>query len=175
MTKQKNGFWSFIFSLLPGAGEMYMGFMKQGLSIMVIFWLLIALGSMLSMGVFLYGLPLLWFFSFFNVLNLRSLSEEEFYNKTDDYIFHLDSFITEKKDIAKKYRTIFASILIFIGLSILWNNFYSIFYRIFPGYTWLVSFIGDSIPQIVVGAVIIWVGITMIRGKKKELEKHEDA
>ena len=34
MTKKKNGFLAFCFSLIPGAGEMYMGFMKQGASIM---------------------------------------------------------------------------------------------------------------------------------------------
>ena len=30
MQKQKRGFWLFIFSLIPGAGEMYMGFKKTG-------------------------------------------------------------------------------------------------------------------------------------------------
>ena len=38
MKKQKHGFWVFIFSLIPGAGEMYMGFKKQGISIMLLFW-----------------------------------------------------------------------------------------------------------------------------------------
>ena len=35
MKKQKHGFWVFIFSLIPGAGEMYMGFKKQGISIVL--------------------------------------------------------------------------------------------------------------------------------------------
>ena len=29
MQKQKRGFWLFIFSLIPGAGEMYMGFKNR--------------------------------------------------------------------------------------------------------------------------------------------------
>lgn len=29
MTRKKHGFWLFIFSLLPGAGEMYMGFLNR--------------------------------------------------------------------------------------------------------------------------------------------------
>ena len=45
MQKQKRGFWLFIFSLIPGAGEMYMGFKKQGISIMLLFWGTIALAS----------------------------------------------------------------------------------------------------------------------------------
>mgnify|MGYP000143409302 FL=1 len=40
MQKQKRGFLLFISSLIPGAGEMYMGFFKQGISIMTLFWLL---------------------------------------------------------------------------------------------------------------------------------------
>lgn len=44
MKKQKHGFWVFIFSLIPGAGEMYMGFKKQGISIMLLFWGAIATG-----------------------------------------------------------------------------------------------------------------------------------
>ena len=43
MTKKKSGFWTFMFSWLPGAGEMYMGFMRMGLSLMGLFWGIIAL------------------------------------------------------------------------------------------------------------------------------------
>lgn len=50
MKKQKHGFWVFIFSLIPGAGEMYMGFKKQGLSIMLLFWGSIALASITGLG-----------------------------------------------------------------------------------------------------------------------------
>ena len=41
MTRKKRGFWTFIFSLIPGAGEMYLGFMKRGVSTMLVFlgWL----------------------------------------------------------------------------------------------------------------------------------------
>ena len=36
-TKKKSRFLTFCFSLLPGAGEMYMGFMRMGLSLMLLF------------------------------------------------------------------------------------------------------------------------------------------
>ena len=38
MSRKKSKGWTFICSLLPGAGEMYMGFMKQGVSIMGLFF-----------------------------------------------------------------------------------------------------------------------------------------
>ena len=60
MKKQKHGFWVFIFSLIPGAGEMYMGFKKQGLSIMLLFWGSIALASITGLGWLAMFLPVIW-------------------------------------------------------------------------------------------------------------------
>ena len=58
MQKQKRGFLLFISSLIPGAGEMYMGFFKQGISIMTLFWAIIAIAegliSPLWLSFFLY-------------------------------------------------------------------------------------------------------------------------
>ena len=41
----KNGFLTFCFSFIPGAGQMYQGYMKRGLSQVTAFVLLIALGA----------------------------------------------------------------------------------------------------------------------------------
>ena len=85
MQKQKRGFWLFIFSLIPGAGEMYMGFKKQGISIMFLFWGVFAIGACTGMDWLVFLIPIIWFYSFFNVHNLKSLSEEEFYSIEDSY------------------------------------------------------------------------------------------
>lgn len=50
MQKQKKGFLLFISSLIPGAGEMYMGFFKQGISIMTLFWAIIAIAGGLNIS-----------------------------------------------------------------------------------------------------------------------------
>ena len=93
MTKKKNGFLTLCFSFVPGAGEMYMGFMKQGVSIMSVFWMLIFLAVFLNFGAVLFILPILWCYSFFNVHNLRGLSDEEFYEVEDDYLFHMGKML----------------------------------------------------------------------------------
>jgi len=176
MTKQKRGFWTFVFSLLPGAGEMHMGFMKQGLSIMAVFWAIIGLSALLNMGALLFVLPLLWFYSFFNVHNLKGLTEEEFYSIEDDYAFHLDVFVSDKKNFVKKYHNVIAIILIFIGMSILWDNSYDFLIHILPQYFGnIIYMIGDMVPQIVLGLAIVALGVSMIRGKKKELDENEGA
>ena len=106
MKKQKHGFWVFIFSLIPGAGEMYMGFKKQGLSIMLLFWGSIALASITGLGWLAMFLPVIWFYSFFNVHNLKSLSEEEFYSVEDNYILHMDQFSVSQVFCTSLYRII---------------------------------------------------------------------
>ena len=50
MQKQKRGFLLFISSLIPGAGEMYMGFFKQGISIMTLFLAIIAIAGGLNLS-----------------------------------------------------------------------------------------------------------------------------
>ena len=104
MKKQKHGFWVFIFSLIPGAGEMYMGFKKQGISIMLLFWGSIALASITGLGWLAMFLPVIWFYSFFNVHNLKSLSEEEFYSVDDNYVLHMDQFSCDIGKFLQKHQ-----------------------------------------------------------------------
>ena len=51
MPKQKRGFLLFICSLIPGAGEMYLGFFKQGISIMTLFWAIVAIAGGFSVRI----------------------------------------------------------------------------------------------------------------------------
>lgn len=170
MTHQKKGFWLFLFSLIPGAGEMYMGFRKQGLSIMLIFWSVIALASGTGMGWMIMFLPILWFYSFFNVHNLKCLSEEEFYAIEDSYILHLDDFLGDTGEIMKKYRTLVALLLIVFGISILWNNFTDILFWILPSnLSRMLSSISYQLPQIIIAIAIIIAGIYILFDKKNKL------
>ena len=56
MTNKKNRLITFFVSLIPGAGEMYLGFYKTGVSIMSLFWGTIALFGTLLPPIF-YLLP----------------------------------------------------------------------------------------------------------------------
>ena len=134
MQKQKRGFWLFIFSLIPGAGEMYMGFKKQGISIMLLFWGVFAVGSCTGMDWLIFLIPIIWFYSFFNVHNLKSLSEEEFYSVEDSYVLHMDKLIGDVDTLLTHHRKLTAIVLIVFGASILWNNLVDFFYMILPGY-----------------------------------------
>ena len=85
MIKKKNGFMTFICSLMPGAGEMYLGFMKEGLSIMCLTFGMFIGSTFLNIDWFIYGVIIIWFYSLFNVHNKVSLPDEEFYTLEDNY------------------------------------------------------------------------------------------
>ena len=175
MKKQKHGFWVFIFSLIPGAGEMYMGFKKQGISIMLLFWGSIALASITGLGWLAMFLPVIWFYSFFNVHNLKSLSEEEFYSVEDNYILHMDQLSGDMGKFLQKHQSAAAWVLILLGICILWSRFTSLLYLIVP--TNIVDYvynICNSRPQIIIAAGIIAAGIYLLTQQKKKLKQETE-
>mgnify|MGYP000643437456 CR=1 FL=1 len=175
MTKQKKGFLLFICSLIPGAGELYMGFRKQGLSIMLLFWGCIFFSGYSGIGFFVMFLPILWAYSFFNVHNLKSLSEEDFYSVEDAYILHMDQFIDNTDHFVRKYKKIIAILLIIFGVSILWDNVTDLIRWILPEY--VVSFFSHifyTLPSIIIAIVIIAGGVHLLKTKKLELDDESE-
>lgn len=177
MIKKKNGFFTFCCSLIPGAGEMYLGFMKEGVSMMALFLGSFVLMAFLGLDVFTLLLPIIWFYSFFNVHNKASLPDEEFYALEDDYLFHMEQIIPEGH-LNGRQTTVFAWILILLGISILWGPIVREFLR-FIG-----LFLSDELlqtvrsflrqlPRYVVAILLIASGIHLIRNKKKELEQED--
>jgi len=174
MIRKKNSFLTFIFSLLPGAGQMYMGFMKRGMSLMTVFFLFIFLGAWLEMGLLLLVLPITWFYSFFDTHNLRSMPDIEFNAMQDEYILFPEIGRDKFKVLQNKYRNFFAIVLIIIGISILWNNMLDIVDYLLPGYIRsILSSFGHYFPQLFIGFAIILLGAYLIRGKKKELDMED--
>ena len=170
--KQKKGrFSTFMCSLLPGAAEMYMGFMKCGISIMALFFLSIIVPVILRVSdVFILAPTLIWFYAFFHARNLAACSGEQLQNLPDEYIW--ESFAQGRRiEIASPtLRKWGAAILIFYGLVLLWQTMSRIIYYLIPEHLWeyLVPLV-DEVPQIVVALIIIAVGFKLIAGKKEEL------
>lgn len=171
--KQKKGkFFTFIFSFLPGAAEMYMGFMKSGISIMAIFFFSIIIPSVLMLSdAFAFLAILIWFCGFFHARNLAACSEEVFQSLPDEFIW--ESFTNGRKlpisnPALRKWG---AGILIFCGVILLWQNISSMIYRLIPESMWVhLAPLVDRIPQTAVAILIIIIGIKMIMGKKEELD-----
>lgn len=169
--KKKNKLFTFIFSLIPGAAEMYMGFMKTGVSMMSIFFASFIIPTSLRINdVFMSFAGVIWFYCFFHARNLAACREEVFQNLPDEFIWN--SFINGKtiefsNPTVKKWG---ANSLIICGAILLWNNITSILYRLMPDdiLNYLSPFI-DKIPQTIISILLIIIGVQMIKGKKEEL------
>lgn len=172
MPHKRNGFLTFCFSCLPGAGQMFLGFTKTGVSLMTIFFSLVAAVSWLGLDAILFLLPVVWFYAFFDAMNKNSLPEEEFEKLQDDYIFFgfMDEFGTFFK--GRYQKIVLAVILIVIGLHMLFTNGIEILSLAGIDISYEVyRIIFDFIPQTVIGLLIIIAGVYLIAGKKKVLEQ----
>jgi hypothetical protein len=72
---QKSGFLTVMFSLLPGLGHFYLGLQQRGLSLMILFFGVIFLNTIVPNGLqFTVALviPILWFYSQFDALKYRT-------------------------------------------------------------------------------------------------------
>lgn len=174
MKKEKSKFLTFGFSLLPGTGHMYMGFMKMGLSLMAAFFFLIFLSSWLRIGPLLFVLPLIWFYSFFDCMNKRYSTEEEFLLLEDNYLFSLDELAKIDKDILKKHRLLSGILLIIFGGYLIWINIINSLNGYISDEVYnAISNITRVAPQIIIGVAIIVVGLKLIKGKKKECDLND--
>lgn len=174
MTRKKSGFITFILSLLPGAGEMYMGFMKMGVSLMGAFFLIIALASWLEIGPMVFVAFIAWFYSFFHVHNLASMPDEEFYALEDDYLFHFLKTGKQGEGAQKKQRNIIAAILILFGLILLWKGMMSVISFYFPQIYSALHMTGNLFSRVIVGIIVIALGVYMIRGKKQSIYEDDE-
>lgn len=65
-----SNFWSLVFALMPGCGQMYMGLMDRGLQLLTAFMGIFVLG-VLTEGILIALSAIIWFYSFFDSLNIR--------------------------------------------------------------------------------------------------------
>ncbi len=158
---RKSKILTFLFGLMPGAGQMYLGYMKRGVSLMSIFWLIVCLAGFLNISFLLFLLPIIWFYAFFDTLNLRSMSYE--FLPHDDFLFHLSSIPSGAFSNFFRHRHLLGGILlILLGGYILLNNI------LLPSLYWVFDvdlyWLFDGLPTLVIAIAIIWLGVHLIRG-----------
>ena len=181
MKKKKNRFLLFCLSFLPGAGEMYLGFMKMGLSLLSLFALIIIITVYSNIGIMGVVVFVICVYGFFHANNLGALSDEEFYKIEDEYLFGLgEKDMNSLKDFFMgKYRKVFAVILILFGVSMLWQTLCR-FLRHMVGSDYYNKYISgfmntvsSDVPRMIIAFLIILFGIKLIWGKKEELDRLE--
>ena len=64
-------------SIFPGAGHLYLGLQKRGIQLMAAFLFSIYILDILRLGIFLFLIPIIWFYSFFDAMQKVSKYGEE--------------------------------------------------------------------------------------------------
>ena len=160
--------------MLPGAGEMYMGFMRTGVSLMLLFFLSIYIPVSLRLSELSVIGFVVWAYGFFHANHLASLSDEEFDQVKDEFLFGMNTIIDGRNFVIKYQRTV-AVVLIAAGILLLWNTMGDIAYRLLPEFVSdFMRTVGNYAPRILVSLVIIFIGIKMIEGRKTQLSRIQD-
>lgn len=170
MKKKKSKFWLFIFSLCPGAGHMYMGFMRMGISLLLGFMVLLMVVSITGISAFSVLPMVLYVYSFFHANNIGGLDDESFEALEDEYLFGLHNIGSQQVKIDQKGKKVVAVVLIVIGLYMLWNVVFGLLRDFFgwnnPIIKAMYYMVTDDVPRVAIGIAIIWFGVVLLRGKK---------
>lgn len=181
---KKNAFLTFIFACIPGAGQMYYGYMKRGLSMITFFCLFIMAGTLVD--VLVVGSIIVWMYSFFDTFNLRA----QFIAGTapaDDYLVHFNTKDARLTLFFRDSHKLVGWALIALGAMVAYQN---IIMRVFGDVMWrwgqnnpvfrAIYLMLDELPQIVTCVALIVCGLWLVRGPKgkkvhsKKAEEPED-
>ena len=181
----KNGFLTFCCAFVPGAGQMYQGYMKRGLSLITMFCVAFGAGTLL--GVLYVAMPIVWMYSFFDTFNLRAqiLADTA---PEDDYLIHFDPRDRRlARALLDSHKLVGWALIAFGALiayqSLIMNILGDLVYRwghsspVFRALYLVMA----SLPDVVVCVVLIVCGVWLVKGphpaKKPDASKDvpEDA
>jgi TM2 domain-containing membrane protein YozV len=74
---RKSKILAMLLSVFPGAGHMYLGLQRRGLQLMAVFLFAIYILDVLRLSIFLFLIPILWFYSLFDAMQLVSKQQDE--------------------------------------------------------------------------------------------------
>lgn len=176
MPRKKSKFLTFCFSFIPGFGEMYLGFFKIGVSLLGMFLFLLFTSIVLNLGSFFVFVSIPWAYSFFHSNHINSLPDEEFYSMEDHFLLPMQEIRREEWErFLQKYRNLISIVMIYIGISILWENFYRMIRSFLPQFVnEILSTLTYRLPQVIFALILIGIGAWMIQGKRQELNRIEE-
>ena len=183
----KNGILTFLFAFCPGAGQMYQGYMKRGLSLITMFCLFIMAGALTGLDPLIVGCLIVWMYSFFDTFNLRAQIGAGT-APADDYLVHINWQDKRMEQFMMDSHKLLGWGLIALGALVAYQN---IIMRVLGDVMWrwgqnspffrAVYLMLEQLPQIVVCVALIVCGVWLVKGphpaKKPDASKDvpEDA
>lgn len=168
---KKNGILTLLFAFIPGAGQMYQGYMKRGLS-------LVLMAAAISMAAMLippiaFALLVVFMYSFFDTFNLRAQISMGTAPE-DDYLVHFDPQDKRLARMMMDSHKLVGWCLIAIGAliayeQIIMNTLGDILWRWGQkAPVWrAIYLVMDQLPEVVLCVALILCGIWLVRGPEQ--------
>ena len=160
MLKRKSKFWTFLLSLVPGVGHMYLGLKRQGVQLMFLFFFCIFVLSILDLSILGIFLPIIWFYSMFDAMSKVSSDEIPM----DDDIAIVKWLKDNGPYVKNKHKILGYSLVVLGG--------YMILERIlFPMFDMYISWrVREFMQTGIIAFLLIAVGIKLLAGSKHKLD-----
>lgn len=144
-----------LLSVIPGAGQMYLGLQKRGLQLMVLFLGTFYIIDVMRLSLFLFILPLIWFYSFFDGLQVISrYGREPLIDKP-----LIEAFGNHKR--------LLGTALLLLGIYYISMNLIVPYLAAhFPG-LWIEYRVSKYLRPFIVSVVLIGGGLKLLTGSKR--------
>ncbi|MEF9866013.1 MAG: hypothetical protein RR814_06180 [Oscillospiraceae bacterium] len=165
---KKSTILTFICAWLPGAGQMYHGYMKRGLSLLTAFCCVVGVSGILNIWIFGMFIPVIMVYSFFDTFHVAHFTQEQRAAEPDEYLFKIDASIKSdfKPFVEKRHKIIGVGVIV-LGLYMLYSQLVSpIIYNVISQFE--LYWLGDilrNIPTMIIAAALVWLGVVLVRGK----------
>ena len=177
MHPNPNKFLTVLFSFIPGAGHMYLGLMRRGISLMLGFALSIFGAAYFSMHpyirllLYLFGMfiPVMWFIAFFDFWRYPRMSPEEKAQVTDEFLIPKGVKLPGGAAM-RKARVAGGILLILAGAFQLYQT---VFQRMVYDYLHsqrVIAFF-DNMPTLLTALGIIAIGLLLIFWKSRQIKR----
>ena len=170
---KRSKLWTFIFSFCPGAGQMYQGYMKRGLSLILMFVLPLMLGAgfMPVLGALA---AVAYMYSFFDSLNLSAQIQDGMAPK-DEYLINMELSQGDLQRLLSGKNHLIGWGFVGLGVIGLYKSLLEPMLRslieLLPRANPLRSELMQilyAVPGIAVGVLFILVGLWLVNGGKKK-------
>lgn len=168
---KKNILLTFIFSFIPGAGQMYQEYMKRGLSLMILAAIFLILAIITGAIIFIIPIFIIMAYSFFDTYNIRNRNEEQKLQLIDDYIWNNKELgISIKNSKITNNRKIIGYVLISVGSYILMDSvIFNLICQL--DIAWLSDLcymLSRYTPTLIASIVAIILGVKLVATKNRE-------
>ncbi len=166
---RKHGLLLFLSACIPGCGQMHLGYMNRGLSLLLAASSLFAVAMLLNIGALLALLPMIWLYSFYDTYNLRSRMDAG-QAPPDQMLFGLSDLDSVRlSSLCRKRHSLVGWVLVCLGGWALYSLVADWVFDLLSPYFdlwWLRRLLTFDVPRLALTVGIILLGLWFIRGPR---------